>query len=262
MEKKVLSSFTDSEIAKLRQLFKQKDNAISAKQKGIRAKIRKMGFYITDYASEMNSTDFENLLKSKKIVDYSKNEYKLDEETSCSEDKKGSYLGETESNDSVFNKNYKEGLEPWIDMESEILILGSLPSDVSIKKQAYYQNKSYNDFWNLMHDIYGKGDDSKKFLLDNHIALWDCLAAANREGNLDKKISGGKRPNKIPELLEKYSKIHKIIINGKTTTKKIFNRYFNELRNKKVDIIFLPSSSHCCTMYYEEKLNEWKNKLM
>lgn len=260
MEKKELSSFTDSEIAKLRQLFKQKDNAISAKQKGIRAKIRKMGFYITDYASEMNSTDFENLLKSKKIVDYSKNEYKLDEETSCSEDKKGSYLGETESNDSVFNKNYKEGLEPWIDMESEILILGSLPSDVSIKKQAYYQNKSHNSFWKLMHDIFGKGDDTKDFLLKNHIALWDCLAAANREGNLDANISGGEIPNKIPELLEEYSKINKIVINGKATKEDYFDPYFYELY-KKVDVIDLPSSSNACSMKYEKKLSEWKDKL-
>lgn len=262
MEKKELSSFTASEIAKLRQLFKQKDNAISTKQKGIRAKMRKMGFYITDYAPEMNSTDFENLLiKSKKIRDYSKNEDKVDKDRSCSEDKDVSYLEETESYYSDFNKNYKEGLEPWIDKDSEILILGSLPSDVSIQEQAYYQNKSHNSFWKLMHDIFGKGDDTKDFLLKNHIALWDCLAAANREGNLDANISGGEIPNKIPELLEEYPKIHKIVINGKTTANDYFNKYFKDLHNK-VEIIVLPSSSNLCTMDYEEKLNKWKNKLM
>ena len=37
------------------------------------------------------------------------------------------------------NENYKEGLEPWVDEHSEILILGSFPSDVSLRERAYYQ---------------------------------------------------------------------------------------------------------------------------
>jgi hypoxanthine-DNA glycosylase len=256
-----LFTFTESEIAQLKQLFIQKDYADRNEQKRIRAKMRKIGFYITDFAPDMNSTGLNKLLSSIKDSNKGEKEYKSNEVSSYSKDKsEESSLEKKESHDSDLNENYKEGLEPWIDKNSEILILGSLPSDVSIKKQAYYQNKSHNSFWKLMHDIFGKGDDTKDFLLKNHIALWDCLAAANREGNLDANISGGEIPNKIPELLEEYSKINKIVINGKATKEDYFNPYFNELR-KKVDVIDLPSSSNACSIKYEKKLSEWKNEL-
>ena len=265
MTKKGRSSFTVSEIAQLKQLFKQKDYADRNEQKRIRAKMRKIGFYITDFALDMDSTGFNKLLTSDKIEIRDSNNgekvYSPNEVLSYSKDKsETSSLKEKEYHDSDLNDNYKEGLEPWIDKDSEILILGSLPSDVSIQEQAYYQNKSHNSFWKLMHDIFGKGDDTKDFLLKNHIALWDCLAAANREGNLDANISGGEIPNKIPELLEEYSKINKIVINGKATKEDYFDPYFYEL-HKKVDVIDLPSSSNACSMKYEKKLSEWKDKL-
>lgn len=40
--------FTIQEIEHLKRLFSEKDRATTAKQKVIRAKIRKIGFYITD----------------------------------------------------------------------------------------------------------------------------------------------------------------------------------------------------------------------
>src|SRR5579862_986741 len=43
----------------------------------------------------------------------------------------------------------KFGLAPVIDSKTEILILGTLPSDVSLAKGQYYANPN-NDFWKLM----------------------------------------------------------------------------------------------------------------
>lgn len=159
------------------------------------------------------------------------------------------------------NENFKEGLEPWVDEHSEILILGSLPSDVSIREQAYYQNKSKNSFWKLMHGLFGEGPDSKEFLTKHHIALWDCLSAANREGSLDSNISGGERPNNIPQLLESHPSIRRIVINGKSTARDYFDRYFYDLHKSSIEIIIVESSSNANSIEFEAKLEDWKKIL-
>lgn len=244
--------FTIAEIEKLRQLFLEKDKTTDQdEKKAIRTKIRKMGFYISDFSKDMNSSQFEHLCKSGKISIINYNEHIK----SNYEDKEQSKM--TKIHDC---HDYKKGLIPWIDEFSEILILGSLPSDVSIKEQAYYQNKSKNSFWKLMHGLFGQGDDSKEFLLKNHVALWDCLAEGNRKGSMDANIIGGEVPNKLPELLASYPNIKRIVINGSGTAQKYFDRYFSALYHQ-IEVIAVPSSSNARPMSFEDKLQEWKNIL-
>ena len=60
--------FTIAEIEKLRQLFLEKDKTTDQdEKKAIRTKMRRMGFYISDFSYDMNSTDFELLCKSGNI---------------------------------------------------------------------------------------------------------------------------------------------------------------------------------------------------
>lgn len=246
------TSFTKAEKEKLRQLFLEKDKTTDQdEKKAIRTKIRKMGFYISDFSKDMNSSQFEHLCKSGKISIINYNEHIK----SNYEDKEQSKM--TKIHDC---HDYKKGLIPWIDEFSEILILGSLPSDVSIKEQAYYQNKSKNSFWKLMHGLFGQGDDSKEFLLKNHVALWDCLAEGNRKGSMDANIIGGEVPNKLPELLASYPNIKRIVINGSGTAQKYFDRYFSALYHQ-IEVIAVPSSSNARPMSFEDKLQEWKNIL-
>lgn len=61
-------TFTMAVIKELYQLFLQKDNADYNEQKSIRRKIRKKGFYISDFAKDMNSTDFRLLCNSGRIT--------------------------------------------------------------------------------------------------------------------------------------------------------------------------------------------------
>ena len=252
MDKKGRTSFTRAEIKRLHQLFIEKDQTTDQdEKKAIRTKIRRIGFYISDFSYDMNSTDFELLCKNGDISIINYNEYV---KSNC-EDKKQSKM--TKIHDC---HDHKEGLIPWIDEFSEILILGSLPSDVSIKEQAYYQNKSKNSFWKIMHGLFGQGDDSKEFLLKNHVALWDCLAAGNRKGSMDANISGGEIPNKLPELLASYPNIKRIVINGCGAKQKYFDKYFPTLPHP-IEVITVPSSSNACAMSFEAKLLEWKNIL-
>ena len=240
--------FTIAEIEKLRQLFLEKDNTTDQdEKKAIRTKIRKMGFYISDFSKDMNSLQFDHLLKSGKISIINYNEHVK----SNYEDKEQGKMAKIHD-----CHDHKEGLIPWIDEFSEILILGSLPSDVSIKEQAYYQNKSKNSFWKIMHGLFGQGDDSKEFLLKNHVALWDCLAAGNRKGSMDANISGGEIPNKLPELLESFPNIKRIVINGCGAKQKYFDKYFPTLPHP-IEVITVPSSSNACAMSFEAKLLEW-----
>ena len=267
-------TFTMAEIKELYQLFLQKDNADYNEQKSIRRKIRKKGFYISDFpdfAKNMNSTDFRLLCNSGRITITDKDKYMKSDDVAeflCNNDDNQSNkirLGNNENLSSKNaepqdNENFKEGLEPWVDEHSEILILGSFPSDVSLRERAYYQNKSYNSFWKLMHGLFGEGPDSKVFLMKHHIALWDCLAAANREGSLDSNISGGERPNNIPQLLETYPSIKRIVINGKSKAKGYFDRYFSDLYSH-IDVKIVSSSSNTNSIGFETKLEEWKKIL-
>lgn len=264
-------TFTMDVIKELYQLFLQKDNADYNEQKSIRRKIRKKGFYISDFAKDMNSTDFRLLCNSGRITitDKDKN-MKSDDvaEFLCNNDDNQSNKIRLDNNENLNsknaepqdNENFKEGLEPWVDEHSEILILGSLPSDVSIRKQAYYQNKSKNSFWKLMHGLFGEGPDSKEFLMKHHIALWDCLSAANREGSLDSNISGGERPNNIPQLLESHPSIRRIVINGKSKARDYFDKYFSDLYDD-VEIIIVESSSNANSIEFETKLEDWEKIL-
>lgn len=62
-------SFTRDEIDALRMLIRQRVNAEASKQKGLRAKMRRIGFYGSDFGlSDLQPTDFERLLSSRQIT--------------------------------------------------------------------------------------------------------------------------------------------------------------------------------------------------
>ena len=264
-------SFSMAEIEKLKQLFMEKDKADSDEQMSIRRKMRRMNFYISDFYHDMNYEDFIRLCINGTIKITYKDKYMKSDDVAkflCNNNDNQSNKIRLGNNENLCsknaepqdNENFKEGLKPWVDEHSEILILGSFPSDVSLRERAYYQNKSYNSFWKLMHGLFGEGPDSKEFLMKHHIALWDCLAAANREGSLDSNISGGERPNNIPQLLESHSSIKRIVINGKSKAKGYFDRYFSDLYDD-VEIIVVESSSNANSIEFEAKLEDWKKIL-
>lgn len=264
-------TFTMAEIEKLKQLFMEKDKADSDEQMSIRRKMRRMNFYISDFYHDMNYEDFIRLCKDGTIKITYKDEYMKSDDVAeflCNNDDNQSNEIRLGNNENLCSKNakpqdsenFKEGLGPWVDEHSEILILGSFPSDVSLRERAYYQNKSKNSFWKLMHGLFGEGPDSKEFLMKHHIALWDCLAAANREGSLDSNILGGERPNNIPQLLESHPSIRRIVINGKSKARDYFDKYFSDLYDD-VEIIIVESSSNANSIEFETKLEDWEKIL-
>lgn len=159
------------------------------------------------------------------------------------------------------NKNFKIGLKPWVGKNPQILILGTMPSDYSIKRQLYYANTSYNSFWKIMFSILPKKkfQSNKEFITSYGIALWDCAHSGIRNGSLDSGfIEKSIIPNDLKSFLKTYPSITTIILNGKSKGNKkkvspqfIIRKYFSH-NDFTIPIIPLDSTSN---------LNRNKNKI-
>lgn len=153
------------------------------------------------------------------------------------------------------------GFEPIIDRDCEILILGSMPGEESLRKQQYYGYKR-NHFWKIIFALFGQQqvDDyetKKAFLLQHHIALWDVIEQCNREGSSDSNIKNVV-PNDFKTLFENYPKLKRVCFNGKKAHE-LYNRYVLQGVNEDRFIyIVLPSTSPANTTSFEQKLSEWK----
>lgn len=65
------TTFTSAEAETIRALIRQKCNADRSTQKSVRDKMRNLGFYISDFTSNLDGftvEDFEALIKDKQIM--------------------------------------------------------------------------------------------------------------------------------------------------------------------------------------------------
>jgi hypoxanthine-DNA glycosylase len=98
-----------------------------------------------------------------------------------------------------------------------ILILGSFPSAKSLERREYYGHER-NHFWPLMGIILGF-DPGAPYLerlgrLERAgIALWDVIAACEREGSLDQDIRG-ESANPLAEFIASRPTIERLGLNG------------------------------------------------
>ena len=163
------------------------------------------------------------------------------------------------------NKFVKKSLPAIVNENSNILILGSLPSDTSIQAKEYYHNPT-NQFWKIIYSIFSKYNEDVpkayankiKFLHENNIALWDVYSHATRENSADTNITDGKF-NNIKTLLANYPNIKKILLNGKTAQKG-FEKYIVE-NNIDCEYEYVPSSSSAHAINHLEKIECWKKAL-
>ena len=107
---------------------------------------------------------------------------------------------------------------PVFDGNSEILILGSLPS-VKSRENAFYYGHPQNRFWRVLASIYATEmpdsiEEKTSLLVTNHIALWDVIFSCDIRGSSDSSIR-----NVVPtdlSLIMKSANIRQIYANGKT----------------------------------------------
>ena len=77
------------------------------------------------------------------------------------------------------------GFPPVSRADARVLVLGTLPSVESLRRQQYYA-RSQNAFWKIMAELTGVARDAPydrrlESLKDAGVALWDVCAAARRE---------------------------------------------------------------------------------
>jgi double-stranded uracil-DNA glycosylase len=124
------------------------------------------------------------------------------------------------------------GMHPIVSAESRILILGSMPGEVSLKTGEYYANRQ-NRFWRIMETILGipNGESwqqrTRRMTLAG-VALWDVLKHCSRVGSLDSRILPRTEvPNDFADFLERHSAIDRIVFNGQKAAHS-YNRLVEE----------------------------------
>ena len=131
---------------------------------------------------------------------------------------------------------------PYINKDSRVLILGSIPSLKSREYGFYYMHKQ-NRFWKVISDIFDDKfpdslSDKKEFLRKNKIALWDVLESCDIEGSSDSSIKNPK-VNDIKSLISG-TDIKYIFVTGKKAFD-LYNKYC--FKSVGIDAIYLPSTS-------------------
>lgn len=147
-----------------------------------------------------------------------------------------------------------------------MLILGSMPSVVSLDRQEYY-GKTQNAFWRIMGKLFGAGPDLAYAdrvarLTEQGVAVWDVLATCVRPGSLDSAIDmSSAEANDIPALLQQYPAIRHVFFNGKKSEKIYHKQVLTQEPGLRSDIVYqgLPSTSPAMAMLnFEAKLQQWQ----
>ena len=154
----------------------------------------------------------------------------------------------------------KSGFTPIIDKNTEILILGSLPSDISIRTGEYYANPQ-NQFWRIIFTIFNNSNpcyqysDKTDLLLKHKIGLWDVLTEAHRQGSLDSNIRE-EVLNDFSDLFIAYPNIKKLAFNGDKAFQ-LYLRKKSELPQKNL-VLLTSSSSANASKTLLQKVKEWE----
>ena len=147
---------------------------------------------------------------------------------------------------------------PYINKDSKVLILGSIPSVKSREYGFYYMHKQ-NRFWKVMSDLFKDDfpitiEDKKMFLKKHKIALWDVIDTCDINGSSDSSIKNPK-VNNIKKLIDG-SNVKYIFVTGKKALE-LYNKYC--YKNTLIKAIYLPSTSGAnCGVSYEMLKEEYE----
>lgn len=151
---------------------------------------------------------------------------------------------------------------PFFNKNSEILILGSLPS-IKSREEGFYYAHPQNKFWKVLSSIFKEDipvsiEDKKIFLNKHHIALWDVVKSCTIIGSSDSSIRNV-TANDISSIIKK-SKITKIYTTGKKAYH-LYNKYL--VKGIGIEAIYLPSTSPAnASISYEKLIKIYKTHLI
>jgi hypoxanthine-DNA glycosylase len=158
------------------------------------------------------------------------------------------------------------GFAPVARADARVLVLGSLPGQMSLARQQYYAQPR-NAFWKIVGELYGF-DPSLDYearlqaLVAHRVALWDTCAAAVRPGSLDARIlPASVVPNDFAPFLQAHPRIRRLCFNGATAAALFEKRVLPSLPEplRALPRVRLPSTSPAhAGMSPARKLDAWR----
>jgi hypoxanthine-DNA glycosylase len=152
----------------------------------------------------------------------------------------------------------KRSFPPVADARTRVLILGSLPGEVSLAKAQYYAHPQ-NQFWRLVGEAVGAELQGLSYparleaLLAAGVGLWDVIGAASRRGSLDAAIRDH-QANPLADFVETLPALRAVAFNGGKAA--ALGRKLLEGR-PNLALIALPSSSPAFTAPLAAKTAQW-----
>lgn len=154
------------------------------------------------------------------------------------------------------------GLAPIADARSRVLILGNMPSAMSLASQQYYGNPR-NAFWRIIAEIFGFDDQApypkRVAALQAHgVAVWDVLRSCRRIGSLDSAVERDSMvANDFASFFGTYRGIARLVFNGAAAE----GNYRRLVAEPPMPAVRVPSTSPAQTMRYADKLAAWRAAL-
>ena len=149
-------------------------------------------------------------------------------------------------------------ISPIVSAESEILILGTMPSPKS-REQAFYYAHPQNRFWPALalavDEPAPASREEKIDLMQRHrLALWDVLYSCDITGASDASIKNPV-PNEIPALIAS-SRIRRVLCTGATSAR-LYTRLVFPQTNIPCEILPSPSAANA-RMRLEDLAREYE----
>ncbi|HIL39525.1 MAG TPA: DNA-deoxyinosine glycosylase [Methylococcales bacterium] len=158
------------------------------------------------------------------------------------------------------------GFSPLVNADSKVLVLGTVPSQDSLKKQQYYGHER-NAFWLIMSSLFDDPvlttyQQKVALLLAAGVAVWDVLQSCQREGSLDSSIkSQSITVNNFGCFFKAYPLIQAVFFNGRAAEQIFQHRVLPQIANG-LDYYRLPSTSPAyAAMSLVEKKRQWQQIL-
>ncbi len=157
------------------------------------------------------------------------------------------------------------GFAPITGNGARLLVLGSLPSQLSLQTQQYYGNPQ-NKFWSIMGALFTAGPElpygaRADRLIECGVAVWDVLHSSVRPGSMDSAIDQSTAvANDFMTFFAQQPDISLVCFNGQKAAQ-LFSRLVASSLDATCDRLrykTLPSTSPAhASMSFDEKLVQW-----
>ena len=152
-----------------------------------------------------------------------------------------------------------QGFPPVETENARVLVLGTMPSVLSLEKTQYYGNPQ-NAFWRLLFSLWDRPlpdsyEERVAFVREKRIALWDVLRECERKGSADAAIRQPE-PNDFAALAIRCPELEAVFFNSQGAA----NLYKRLVRPDPLALlpkVTLPSTSPARAMKWEDKRALW-----